>query len=97
MGAVFKARQPKLNRFVALKILPEAMSRQPAFAERFTREAQMLARLHHPNIVTVHDFGQAGEYFYLLTNYMAPEQQISPRRLTSARTSIPWASCFTRC
>lgn len=70
MGAVFKARQPKLNRFVALKILPQAMSRQPAFAERFVREAQMLARLNHPNIVTVHDFGQAGEFFYLLMEYV---------------------------
>ncbi len=70
MGAVFKARQPKLNRFVALKILPEAMSRQPAFAERFTREAQMLARLHHPNIVTIYDFGLAGDFFYLLMEYV---------------------------
>jgi tRNA A-37 threonylcarbamoyl transferase component Bud32 len=70
MGAVFKARQPKLNRFVALKILPEELSRMPAFAERFTREAQMLARLHHPNIVTVHDFGQANGFFYLLMEYV---------------------------
>lgn len=70
MGAVFKARQPKLNRLVALKILPQAMSQQPAFAERFAREAQMLARLNHPNIVTVHDFGQAGEFFYLLMEYV---------------------------
>jgi serine/threonine protein kinase len=70
MGAVFKARQPKLNRFVALKILPEAMSRDAAFAERFTREAQMLARLHHPNIVTVHDFGQANGFFYLLMEFV---------------------------
>jgi serine/threonine protein kinase len=70
MGAVFKARQLKLNRFVALKILPEAMGRDPAFAERFIREGQMLARLHHPNIVTVHDFGQAGGFFYLLMEYV---------------------------
>src|SRR5262249_4700053 len=70
MGAVFKARQPKLNRFVALKILPEALSQEPAFAERFTREAQMLARLHHPNIVTVHDFGQANGFFYLLMEHV---------------------------
>ncbi len=42
MGAVYKARQPKLNRFVALKILPPDISNQPAFAQRFTREAQAL-------------------------------------------------------
>jgi serine/threonine protein kinase len=70
MGAVYKARQSKLNRFVALKILPEAMARDPAFAERFAREGQMLARLNHPNIVTIHDFGQAGGFFYLLMEYV---------------------------
>lgn len=61
MGCVFKARQPQLNRFVALKILPEALSRDAAFAGRFTREAQALAALSHPNIVTIHDFGQTGK------------------------------------
>lgn len=70
MGFVFKARQSKLNRLVALKILPEAMARDPAFAERFAREGQLLARLGHPNVVTVHDFGQAGGYFYLLMEYV---------------------------
>ena len=70
MGCVFKARQPQLNRFVALKILPEALARDPAFAARFTREAQTLAALSHPNIVTIHDFGQAGGFFYLLMEFV---------------------------
>lgn len=70
MGAVFKARQPKLNRFVALKILPESLGRDPRFAERFAREGQLLARLNHPNIVAVHDFGQAENYFYLLMEFV---------------------------
>jgi len=70
MGAVYKARQPKLNRFVALKILPESLGRDPAFAERFLREGQLLARLNHPNIVSVHDFGQAAGYFYLLMEFV---------------------------
>lgn len=59
MGAVYKARQRQLNRIVALKILPAETAGDPAFAERFSREAQALARLNHPHIVTVHDFGQA--------------------------------------
>ena len=59
MGFVFKARQPKLDRYVALKILPQSLAADPAFAERFTREGRLLARLNHPNIVTVHDFGVA--------------------------------------
>src|SRR5688572_24987818 len=70
MGFVFKARQPKLDRFVALKILPQSLATDPAFAERFTREGRVLARLNHPNIVTVHDFGQANGFFYLLMEYV---------------------------
>jgi len=70
MGAVFKARQPKLERFVALKVLPEELAVDPAFAERFGREARTLARLNHPNIVTVYDFGQSGGLFYLLMEFV---------------------------
>src|SRR6266487_1170090 len=58
MGAVYKARQPALDRFVALKILPPQVASGPGFAERFTREARALARLSHPNIVAVHEFGK---------------------------------------
>ena len=58
MGAVYKARQPGLDRLVALKILPPRAGSDPGFAERFTREARALARLSHPNIVGVYDFGQ---------------------------------------
>ena len=57
MGYVFKARQPKLDRLVALKLLPPHLGTAPAFATRFEREGRLLARLSHPNIVTVHDFG----------------------------------------
>ncbi|HEX3717043.1 MAG TPA: serine/threonine-protein kinase [Verrucomicrobiae bacterium] len=70
MGFVFKARQPRLERLVALKILPKLLAADPAFAERFTREARVLARLNHPNIVAIHDFGQAGEFFYLLMEFV---------------------------
>ncbi len=59
MGYVFKARQPKLDRLVALKLLPPHLGTAPAFATRFEREGRLLARLSHPNIVTVHDFGFA--------------------------------------
>jgi len=70
MGAVYRARQPKLDRWVALKLLPEGTGRDPAFGERFLREARVLARLSHPNIVGVHDFGQSGEFCYLLMEYV---------------------------
>jgi tRNA A-37 threonylcarbamoyl transferase component Bud32 len=70
MGLVFKARQRKLDRFVALKLLPQKPGADPAFCERFRREARVLARLSHPNIVAVHDFGEAGPFFYLLMEYV---------------------------
>ncbi|PTX91546.1 serine/threonine-protein kinase [Opitutus sp. ER46] len=70
MGAVYRARQPALDRIVALKILPPHLADVPGFTERFTREARALARLSHPHIVAVHDFGQAGGYHYLLMEYV---------------------------
>jgi len=70
MGAVYKARQPKLDRFVALKILPQRLACHPRFAESFSREARVLARLNHPSIVTVHDFGESSGFFYLVMEYV---------------------------
>lgn len=70
MGAVYKVRQPKLDRFAALKLLPQSPATDGAFAERFEREAKLLARLSHPNIVSVYDYGQAGGFFYLLMEFV---------------------------
>jgi len=70
MGVVYKARQPRLNRIVALKILAQEKDRDGQFVERFTREAQALARLNHPNIVTVHDFGETGGHCYLVMEFV---------------------------
>ncbi len=68
MGAVYKARQKQLDRLVALKILPPEVGRDPAFTERFTREARSLARLNHLHIVTVYDFGlsEDGLYYFVM-------------------------------
>ena len=70
MGAVYKARQIKLNRIVALKILPPGIGQEPAFAARFTREAQALAQLNHPGIVTLYEFGEASGQFYFLMEFV---------------------------
>ena len=70
MGFVFKARQPHLDRFVALKLLPDKLASDPNFAERFGREGRVLARLNHPNIVSVFDFGQAGGFYFLLMEFV---------------------------
>ncbi|MEM7455776.1 MAG: serine/threonine-protein kinase [Planctomycetota bacterium] len=70
MGAVYKVRQKGLNRVVALKILPEEFGHDVKFALRFTREARTLARLNHPNIVSVFEFGNAGDVYYFLMEFV---------------------------
>ena len=70
MGAVYKARQPKLDRYVALKILPPEVGKDPAFTERFLREARALAMLSHSCIVAVYDFGEADGLFYFVMEYV---------------------------
>lgn len=69
MGAVYKARQPALDRVVALKLI-QPRDDDPTFAERFAREAKALAKLSHPNIVTIHEFGETGGSQYLLMEYV---------------------------
>jgi serine/threonine protein kinase len=87
MGAVYKARQRELDRTVALKILPPGIGDEAGFAERFSREAKALAKLNHPGIVTIHDFGRADGLYYFVMEYvdgvnlreLLQSQRISPR------------------
>ena len=60
MGEVYRARDTKLNRDVALKILPDTFSADPDRLARFRREAQVLAALNHPNIAAIHGFEDSG-------------------------------------
>lgn len=70
MAQVFKAYHPGLDRFVAVKVLSPALADEPGFAERFQREAHSVARLHHPNILQVYDFGVQDGYTYLVMRYV---------------------------
>ena len=85
MGAVYKARQKQLDRIVALKILPPGIGDDPAFAERFTREAKALAKLNHPGIVTLYEFGSSGRES---AQTESRSVETSQSRLTSAATPI---------
>ncbi|MCE9614725.1 MAG: protein kinase [Lentisphaerae bacterium] len=85
-GAVYRARQPALNRLVALKILREPSGGPLEFRERFRREAQAMASLNHPNIVAVHDFGEAGGMPYLVMELVAGTDL---RRLMASRRLTP--------
>jgi len=68
MGFVYKAKQHQLDRVVALKILHTELQDQTAFAKRFEREAKALARLNHPNIVSIYDSGRTseGRYYFVM-------------------------------
>jgi capsular polysaccharide biosynthesis protein/predicted Ser/Thr protein kinase len=87
MGAIYKARQQALDRIVALKILPPPKPGGPDFSERFNHEARALARLNHPNIVAVHEFGHVEGWHYLLMEYvdgvnlrqLQRSEQLSPK------------------
>ena len=70
MGAVYKARQPKLDRLVALKVLKRELADHAGFLERFSLEGRLLARLHHAHIVTIFDTGTAGPFVYLLMEFV---------------------------
>jgi serine/threonine-protein kinase len=70
MGAVYKARQEGLDRIVAIKILPEEFGHDVKFALRFTREARTLAKLNHPNIVALYEFGNVADTYYFLMEYI---------------------------
>jgi Tol biopolymer transport system component len=75
MGEVYRARDTKLNRDVAIKVLPEQLARDPAALARFEREAQAVAALSHPNILAIHDFGVApdSELAYAVTELLEGE------------------------
>jgi branched-chain amino acid transport system substrate-binding protein len=65
MATVYKAFQPSLNRYVAIKVLPPLHAELPGFSERFKREAESVANLNHPNILPVFDYGQDKGYSYI--------------------------------
>jgi serine/threonine protein kinase len=86
MGAVYRARQSALERTVALKVLHAHVAERSGFAERFGREARTLARLDHENLVTVHEFGQAGPWFYFVMEFV---DGVGLRQMLEARSVSP--------
>jgi eukaryotic-like serine/threonine-protein kinase len=73
MGVVYRARDERLQRRVAIKVLPPELAYQKDIRERFTREAQTAARLSHPNIVPIHSVGEGGGLVYFVMGYVDGE------------------------
>src|SRR5262245_8417009 len=73
MGEVYKARDTRLDRIVAIKILPDALTGDPQFRERFAREARAISQLDHPHICTLHDVGEQNGTSFLVMQYLEGE------------------------
>jgi serine/threonine protein kinase len=86
MGAVYRARQKSLDRNVALKIISPHVAGDASFAERFAREARTLAKLNHPHVVNVYDFGQNDGGYFLLMEFV---DGVTLRQAIAARTIEP--------
>ncbi len=86
MGEVYRARDERLDREVAIKVLPEAVACDPDRLARFEREARALAQLSHPNILAIHEFGRDGETAYVVTELLHGETL----RQRIVRERLPW-------
>src|SRR5262245_48532568 len=73
MGEVYKAKDTRLDRFVAIKVLPELLAKNPELLARFDREAKSVAGLNHPNILALHDFARQGDVAYAVMELLEGE------------------------
>ena len=91
MGEVYRARDTRLERTIAVKILPEALAADPQFRERFNREARTISQLDHPHICALYDVGEHGGTAYLVMQYLEGETLSSRLR----HGALPAAEALT--
>jgi eukaryotic-like serine/threonine-protein kinase len=92
MGEVYKARDTRLDRIVAVKILPEALAADPQFRDRFEREARIISQLDHPHICALYDVGEAAAIRFLVMQYL--EGETLAQRLTKGALALDEALQF---
>ena len=88
MGEVYKAKDTRLDRVVAIKVLSSHLSNNPDVRERFEREARTISGLNHPNICVLHDIGKQDGIDYLVMEYL--EGETLAQRLATLRRVRPW-------
>jgi Tol biopolymer transport system component/predicted Ser/Thr protein kinase len=87
MATVYKAYQPSMDRYVAIKVLPALISRDPAFLKRFRRESKVVAKLEHKHILPVYDYGEQESLTYLVMRYV--EAGTLKDRLVAGQLDLP--------
>ena len=92
MGEVYRARDSRLDRTVAIKVLPSHHSSDPALRQRFEREARTISKFSHPNICTLHDVGNHDGLDYLVMEYI--EGESLEQRLTKGPVPPPQALAY---
>lgn len=89
MAAVYKAYQPGIDRYVALKVLPRQFATDPQFFGRFEQEAKVLAKLQHPHILSVYDYGQSDGYTYIVMPFVESGDLADILRMRSKHLPLP--------
>jgi serine/threonine protein kinase len=92
MGEVYRARDPRLGREVAVKVLPHAVAGDPERQQRFEAEARAAGAINHPNIVTLHDVGLSSGAPYLVTEILEGESPFNS--LQFDRSAERYACCY---
>jgi tRNA A-37 threonylcarbamoyl transferase component Bud32/Tol biopolymer transport system component len=98
MGEVFKARDPKLDRLVAIKVLPQALYQDPRMRVRFEREAKAVAALSHPNVLSIFDFGWDGSHAYAVMELLEGRtlRQVLEEGPLPPRKVVEWGLLIAR-
>ncbi|MBF6591703.1 MAG: protein kinase, partial [Ktedonobacterales bacterium] len=96
MARVYKAYQPTLDRYVAIKVIPTRAesAQEHDFRQRFTTEAQLIAKLAHPHIVPIHDFGEDGDWAYIVMEYVTHgtvRERLMQAEATRIRLNLLWS------
>jgi eukaryotic-like serine/threonine-protein kinase len=96
MGEVYRARDTRLDRTVAIKILPSAVAGDPSLSERFDREARAVAALNHPHICALYDIGDEAGTAFLVMEHLDGRRSLIESRKARCRDSKRWQPSVRR-